>query len=106
MNTYALGSVLKACGTNYKDSNQHGNALHAFSVKIGLDLDDVFATALLDMYAKTGDLVDAIQIFKLMSDQSIFIYNAMISGFLHGETISDEYANEAFDLFLRCKRKE
>nr|POE80801.1 pentatricopeptide repeat-containing protein [Quercus suber] len=81
LNTYALGSVLKACGTNYKDSNQHGNALHAFSVKIGLDLDDVVATALLDMYAKTGDLVNAIQIFKLMSDQSIFIYNAMISGF-------------------------
>ena len=84
LNTYALGSVLKACGTNYKDSNQHGNALHAFSVKLGLDLDDVVATALLDMYAKTGDSVDAIQIFKLISDQSIFIYNAMISGFLHG----------------------
>nr|XP_023919649.1 pentatricopeptide repeat-containing protein At3g13880-like [Quercus suber] len=105
LNTYALGSVLKACGTNYKDSKQHGNALHAFSVKIGLDLDDVVATLLLHMYAKTGDLVDAIQIFKLMSDQSIFIYNAMISGFLHGETFSDEYANEAFDLFSKMQKK-
>ncbi|KAM4068769.1 hypothetical protein ACB094_12G037400 [Castanea mollissima] len=84
LNTYALGSVLKACGTNYKDSNQHGNALHAFS---------------------TGDLVDAIQIFKLMSDQSVFIYNATISGFLHGKTISDEYANEAFDLFSKMQKK-
>ncbi|KAK9994742.1 hypothetical protein SO802_024445 [Lithocarpus litseifolius] len=106
LNTYAPGSVLKACGTNIKDSNQHGNALHAFSVKLGLDLDDVVATALIDMYAKTGDLVDAIQIFKLMSDQSIFIYNAMISGFLHGETISDEYANEAFDLFSKMQKKK
>ncbi|KAL4594835.1 hypothetical protein ACB092_12G047600 [Castanea dentata] len=105
LNTYALGSVLKACGTNYKDSNQHGNALHAFSVKLGLDLDDVVATALLDMYAKTGDLVDAIQIFKLMSDQSVFIYNATISGFLHGKTISAEYANEAFDLFSKMQKK-
>ncbi|KAM3681993.1 hypothetical protein ACJW31_12G038900 [Castanea mollissima] len=105
LNTYALGSVLKACGTNYKDSNRHGNALHAFSVKLGLDLDEVVATALLDMYAKTGDLVDAIQIFKLMSDQSVFIYNATISGFLHGKTISDEYANEAFDLFSKMQKK-
>nr|POF05604.1 pentatricopeptide repeat-containing protein [Quercus suber] len=53
LNTYALGSVLKACGTNYKDSNQHGNALHAFSVKLGLDLDDVVATALLDISGHT-----------------------------------------------------
>ncbi|XP_050260862.1 pentatricopeptide repeat-containing protein At3g13880-like isoform X2 [Quercus robur] len=84
LNTYALGSVLKACCTNFKDSNQHGKALHAFSVKLGLDLDDVVATALLDMYAKTGDLVDAIQLFKLMSNQSVIIYNAMIAGFLQG----------------------
>ncbi|KAK7823392.1 pentatricopeptide repeat-containing protein [Quercus suber] len=60
LNTYALGSVLKACCTNFKDSNQHGKALHSFSVKLGLDLDDVVAIALLDMYAKIEDLVDAI----------------------------------------------
>ncbi|KAK9988279.1 hypothetical protein SO802_028518 [Lithocarpus litseifolius] len=103
LNTYALGSVLKACCTNFKDSNQHGKALHAFSVKLRLDLDDVVATALLDMYAKTGDLVDAIQLFKLTSNQSVIIYNAMIAGFLQGETISDEYANEAFDLFSKMQ---
>jgi pentatricopeptide repeat protein len=105
LNTYTLGSILKACCTNFKDSNRRGKALHAFSIKHGLDLDDVIATALLDMYAKTGDLVDAIQIFKLMSDQSIIIYNAMISGFLQGETISDEYANETFELFSKMQRK-
>ncbi|KAM3742953.1 hypothetical protein ACB098_07G107400 [Castanea mollissima] len=104
LNTYALGSVLKACCTNFMDSNQHGKALHTFSVKLGLDLDDVVATALLDMYAKTGDLVDAIQLFKLMSNQSVIIYNAMIAGFLQGETISDEYANEAFNLFSKMQK--
>ncbi|XP_059461081.1 pentatricopeptide repeat-containing protein At3g13880-like [Corylus avellana] len=98
LNTYTLGSVLKACCPHFMDSKHYGKALHSCSVKLGLDSDDVVATGLLVMYAKSGDLVDAIQIFKLIPSQSVIIYNAMIAGFLQDDTIYDEYANEAFNV--------
>jgi pentatricopeptide repeat protein len=105
LNTYTLGSVLKACCTHFMDSKHHGKALHTCSVKLGLDSDDVVATGLLVMYAKNGDLVDAIQIFKLMPNKSVIIYNAMIAGFLQDDTINDEYAYETFNLFSEMQRQ-
>jgi pentatricopeptide repeat protein len=104
-NTYTLRSVLKGCCTNFMDSKHHGKALHACSVKLGLDSNDVVVTALLVIYAKSGDLVDAIKIFKLMPNQSVIIYNAMIAGFLQDDTIYDEYANETFNLFSEMQRQ-
>lgn len=105
MSTYALGSILKACCTNFSNSLMVGKMLHCCSVKLGLDLDIVVGTALLDMYAKTGELTGAKQIFKTMPDRNVVMYNAMISGLLQTEAITDECAHEAFDLFSSMKMK-
>lgn len=105
LNSYALGSALKACGSNLRSSIECGKMLHGCTVKLGLDLDVVVGTALLDMYAKIGHLDDATKIFKLMPDPNVVMYNAMISGFLQTKTVTDEFANEALYLFFEMQRR-
>lgn len=104
LNTYTLGSALKACCKFFDNSELFGKLLHGYTVKLGLDLDVVVGTALLDMYAKTGDLGDAIQIFKVMPYRNVVMYNAMIAGFLQIDTFSYEHANEVFNLLSQMQR--
>ncbi|KAI4350590.1 hypothetical protein L6164_005035 [Bauhinia variegata] len=103
LSAYTLGSVLKACCV--KNLSQFGKMLHGYTVKVGLDLDVVVGTALLDMYAKTENLSDAIQIFKFIPYQNAITYNAMIAGFLQTESSSSKYAQEALNLFSKMQRQ-
>ena len=105
LNSYALGSALKACGSNFSCSIECGKMLHGCAVKLGLDLDVVVGTALLDTYAKIGNLDNATKIFKLMPDPNVVMYNAMIAGFLQMETMADEFANEAMYLFFEMQSR-
>lgn len=103
--SYVLGSVLKACCSNFNHALECGKMVHACAVKHGLNLDVVVGTALLDMYAKIGFLGDAIRIFKLMPNKNIVMYNAMIAGFFRKENDNDEFADEAFSIFLEMQRQ-
>lgn len=103
LSNYTLGSVLKACST--KNLNQLGKMLHGYIVKLGVDLDIVVGTALLNMYAKSENLINAIQIFNFTPNPNIITYNAMIAGFLQEETISTGYAREALHLFCKMQRQ-
>ncbi|OVA05218.1 Pentatricopeptide repeat [Macleaya cordata] len=106
LNTYALGSVLKACCSCFNGSKECGKMIHGCVVKLGLDLDVVLGTALLDMYAKVGDLGNATKVFKLMPDRNVVMFNAMIAGFFRSETeIYEEFADEALSLFSEMQRR-
>ncbi|GKB33712.1 pentatricopeptide repeat-containing protein [Tanacetum coccineum] len=80
--SYVLGSVLNACCRNFGDSLIWGKLVHSCSVKLGWDRDVIVGTALLDMYAKVGDINDAISVFGLLRDKNVVMFNAMISGLL------------------------
>ncbi|CAJ2647558.1 unnamed protein product [Trifolium pratense] len=70
------------------------------ALKIGLDLNVLVGTALLDMYAKTtGCLMDAVRVFESFSWKNDFMYNAMIAGFLQGKSaLCCGNAREALDV--------
>ncbi|GMI85112.1 Organelle transcript processing 72 [Hibiscus trionum] len=105
LNTYTMGSVLKACCTNMDVGIMCGKMLHGCIMKLGFDIDIVVGTALLDMYAKMGELHSAIKIFTSMPNRNIVMYNAMISGFIETGSISKECANEACRLFFEVQRQ-
>ncbi|XP_057947780.1 pentatricopeptide repeat-containing protein At3g13880 [Malania oleifera] len=105
LNTYVLGSVLKACSLDFSYSLECGKMLHGSIVKTGINMDIVVGTALLDMYAKIGDLHDATQIFKLMPSHNVVTYNAMIAGFLQSETLCEASVNEALNLFPEMQQR-
>ncbi|XP_010534722.1 PREDICTED: pentatricopeptide repeat-containing protein At3g13880-like, partial [Tarenaya hassleriana] len=91
LTTYTLGSSLKACCLNFDyESMAQGMAIHGYVTKLGMESDVVVGTALLDMYAKNGRLKDSVKIFNLMPDKNVVMYNAMLSGFLQLDDITDE----------------
>ncbi|KAJ9554877.1 hypothetical protein OSB04_009491 [Centaurea solstitialis] len=102
--SYVLGSVLNACCSDFDRSSVWGKLLHSCSVKLGWDRDVVVGTALLDMYAKVGDLDDAVSTFSLLDDKNVVMYNAMISGLLRGEENGDAYVKKALDLLPEMQR--
>ncbi|XP_076913139.1 pentatricopeptide repeat-containing protein At3g13880-like [Bidens hawaiensis] len=102
--SYVLGSVLNACCTGFSFCLTWGKLLHACSVKVGWDVDVIVGTALLDMYAKTGDLNDAILVFNILRDKNVVMYNAMIAGLLRGEGVNDELVKKSLDLFINMQR--
>ncbi|ESQ48608.1 hypothetical protein EUTSA_v10020137mg [Eutrema salsugineum] len=105
LTTYALGSVLKACCINLNEGlMENGMAIHCYAAKLGMEFDIVVGTALLDMYAKNGSLKESIKLFSLMPGKNVVTYNAMISGFLQMDDITDEASSEAFKLFMDMQR--
>ncbi|CAM8901081.1 unnamed protein product [Rhodiola kirilowii] len=102
---YILGSVLKACCLKFDKSLEYGKMLHGCVVKIGLELDVVVGTALLDMYAKIGELEAANEIFKVMPNKNVVMYNAMIAGFSGAENEMGNLREEALHLFIKLLRE-
>lgn len=55
-------------------------------VKLGYDGDSFSAIALVDMYAKSRDIEDAITAFDKIAQPSIVSWNAVIAGFVLHES--------------------
>lgn len=103
MNSFALGSVIKAC-SSLNCSEELGKMIHGCVIRLGLDVDVFVGSAMLDMYAKAGRLDSAVAVFKLMPDRNVVVYNAMIAGFFRLESDTcDEFAKESLSLFSEMR---
>ncbi|KAL2938801.1 hypothetical protein RDABS01_022250 [Bienertia sinuspersici] len=75
--------VLKACSS--LSAVNRGEEIHNHVLRLGLDSDVYVSTALVDLYAKCGDIARAENVFYSMQCKDIVAWNAMIAGFsLHG----------------------
>ncbi|KAL2345716.1 hypothetical protein Fmac_007001 [Flemingia macrophylla] len=71
-----------------------GQTVHAYLLKTGIATDIDLATALLDMYAKTGELGSAKKIFSSLQKKDVVMWTSMINGLaMHG------HGNEALSMF-------
>ncbi|CAL5386578.1 unnamed protein product [Camellia sinensis] len=80
---YLLGVVpllFKACASI--SMLNHGKALQAESIKMGVDSDVMVGTSLVDMYGKCGLLFDAQNVFDYMPERNVVTWNAMIGGYI------------------------
>ncbi|CAI8620030.1 unnamed protein product [Vicia faba] len=73
--------LLKACSA--LQDLQLGRLIHTHAHLLGLTMDIYVSTALLDMYAKCGNLFQAQTLFNTMShrDRDVVAWNAMITAF-------------------------
>lgn len=75
-----------------------GQNVHAYLLKSSMGTDISIATALLDMYAKTGELRSAQKIFYRMQKKDVVVWTSMINGLaMHG------HGNEALSMFERMQ---
>ncbi|KAK9066089.1 hypothetical protein SSX86_015491 [Deinandra increscens subsp. villosa] len=73
-----------------------GRELHGYSWRQGFEFQDKVKTALVDMYAKSGSVKVARNLFDMLMEKRVVSWNAMITGYaMHG------YAMEALDLFKK-----
>ncbi|XP_004495951.1 pentatricopeptide repeat-containing protein At3g62890 [Cicer arietinum] len=84
-NEFTLTSVLSACAK--LGALQHGKWVHAYIDKSGMKIDVVLGTALIDMYAKCGNIERAKCIFYNMGleEKDVMAWSAIIAALaMHG----------------------
>lgn len=78
---FILSSLLKACSGGLLFVQ--GKLVHTLIVEMGFDGDAIIGSALIDMYVKCGDVVDACKVFSIMPGAK---WNTLTAGFaLQGE---------------------
>lgn len=78
-NEYTMAILLAAC--EQLGSLEHGKWAHACVYKLGMEINVVLGTSLIEMYAKCGSIVRARLVFEnLGPKKDVMAWNAMISG--------------------------
>ncbi|KAK6923435.1 E motif [Dillenia turbinata] len=80
-------NLLSACSN--LASLENGERIHSYIKKEKFELNLSLATALVDMYAKCGQLERSREVFNLMKERDVIAWNVMISGYgMHGDVQS------------------
>ncbi|KAH8940748.1 hypothetical protein BDL97_14G001500 [Sphagnum fallax] len=78
-----LVGVLNACASVV--ALEQGRRAHDWVIKSGWDSNVFVGNSLIDMYAKCGNLEDALKVFNKMPSRDVVTWNAMIGGYaIHG----------------------
>ncbi|ONK62767.1 uncharacterized protein A4U43_C07F7930 [Asparagus officinalis] len=94
----ALLAVLSACAQ--LGALDLGEWIHGFIDRKRLYKIVPLMNALIDMYAKSGNIEKALEVFENMKNKSVVTWTTMIAGFaLHG------LGNEALDMFNRMEKE-
>ncbi|KAL5975475.1 hypothetical protein ACLOJK_019797 [Asimina triloba] len=95
-NDVTLVSILSACGQ--LGSVEAGQCIGKYVENQGLGLNIYVGSALLDMYAKCGNIGKARQIFEEMPKRDVVSWNSMIGGLA-----VNGFAMDAVDLYAKMK---
>lgn len=87
---FTFSSVLSACAA--VGELDLGKCIHGRIIKSG-DGDDVcVGTAIVDMYAESGAMVDALKQFKLMTMRNVVSWTVIVSGFVNQGDIASAFS--------------
>lgn len=93
----ASATILGVCGT--LGILKLGENLHCHALKHGFLSDVVVGNAIISMYAKCGDLEDAVKVFDLMPSRDLCSWNSLLAGY-----VLHRRGDEALDTWLKMER--
>jgi pentatricopeptide repeat protein len=94
-----LATIISACA--HLGALDLGKEIHLYILQNEFDLDVYIGSALIDMYAKCGNLDRSLSVFFKLQEKNLFCWNSVIDGLaVHG------YANEALKMFRRMEREK
>ncbi|XP_057815488.2 pentatricopeptide repeat-containing protein At2g13600-like [Cryptomeria japonica] len=93
-----IASILPTCAK--LGVLEHGTEIHQKVIESGF-LSDVVVTALIDMYAKCGNIQKARKLFDKMHNSDVVSWNAIIAGYTHNGAL-----DEAFRLFEEMPQRD
>ncbi|KAG9446898.1 hypothetical protein H6P81_013026 [Aristolochia fimbriata] len=92
-----LVSVISSCA--HLGALEQGGWVHNFIEKLGIELDDILGSSLIDMYAKCGNLHGAILVFDKIGKKDVCSWTALIYGHaIHGHSL------KALELFSEMEK--
>ncbi|XP_029126260.1 pentatricopeptide repeat-containing protein At2g03880, mitochondrial isoform X2 [Cajanus cajan] len=94
-NMFTFSSVLRSC-----ERLSVLKQLHSWIVKVGLESDVFVRSALIDVYSKLGELLEALNVFREMVTGDSVVWNSIIAAFAQH---SD--GDEALHLYKRMRRE-
>ncbi|KAK6284733.1 hypothetical protein POUND7_003685 [Theobroma cacao] len=98
MDNMILCSTLNICANVAELSL--GRQIHAFSLKCQPSSDLAMGNALIDMYAKSGQIKDANKVFNEMDERNVISWTSLIAGYgRHG------YGHEAIALYEKMEHE-
>ncbi|RZB66543.1 Pentatricopeptide repeat-containing protein, chloroplastic isoform B [Glycine soja] len=77
-NEFSISIILNACAG--LQEGDLGRKIHGLMLKMGLDLDQFSANALVDMYSKAGEIEGAVAVFQDIAHPDVVSWNAIIAG--------------------------
>ncbi|KNA11611.1 hypothetical protein SOVF_133460 [Spinacia oleracea] len=81
---YTFVGVINACSD--VGAVEEGRQVHSYSVKMGFEDQMYIITALVDMYAKSGSIIDARKGFDCLQEPDVVLWTSMIGGYIqHGD---------------------
>eukprot|EP01018_Ginkgo_biloba_P009797 Gb_07754 [translate_table: standard] len=98
-NSVTFTSVLSACA-NFA-ACQRGKEVHESIIRSGFQFDIVLEDALIDMYAKCGNIQDARNVFDKMPTRDVVSWNVMVAGY--GQS---GHVDEAVKLFQKMPKRD
>ncbi|KAF5746249.1 pentatricopeptide repeat-containing family protein [Tripterygium wilfordii] len=85
-NEVTIVCVLSACAQ--LGALELGRWVHSYMRKFQIERNHFVCGALINMYARCGDIDEARRVFEEMKERNVITYNSMISGFaLHGKSV-------------------
>ncbi|KAA8540962.1 hypothetical protein F0562_024900 [Nyssa sinensis] len=98
-NSFTFSSILTACAT--LEELELGKGVQGWVIKCGVGEDVFVGTAIIDLYAKCGDMDEAVKEFLQMPVPNVVSWTAIISGFSQkGDSIS------ALQFFIEMRKME
>ena len=98
---FVLSCVLKACSGMGRLGEEEGRHIHSCIVKSGLDSDVVMGSALIDMYAKCGNAVEAMKLFNRLPSRNVVSWGAILTCYMNQEA-----GFVALELFEKMQREQ
>ncbi|KAL5221767.1 hypothetical protein ABZP36_026480 [Zizania latifolia] len=106
LNSFALGSVIKCCSGCGDGTMDIAEAVHGCVVKAGLEPDVFLVSAMIDMYAKKGALIESVVLFRSAQEPNVVVFNTMIAGLCRTETaVGKEVASAALTLYSEVQTR-
>ena len=91
---YILGTILNSCAAI--GAYQRTKSIHPFVIKLGFDTEVYVASAVIDAYAKCGDIKGARMAFdQSFNSNDVIVYNTLIMAYARHGLVSE--AMEIFD---------
>ncbi|XP_027361920.1 putative pentatricopeptide repeat-containing protein At5g13230, mitochondrial [Abrus precatorius] len=91
-NSFTFASVLQACASMV--SLNFGKQVQSYVLKVGLDSNVFVSNALMDVYAKCGEIENSMKLFRELEEKNVVSWNTVIVGY-----VQLGYREKAMNLF-------